>query len=512
MIRARSVTGYAGEMTVRPILAEAAQVCRCRPDVEGQVDPTTGIVHLRRAPAPDRLNRHPVLRFVQKVHAACRRVVPEGHLQRTPSLDPAQIDRVPMCERCLAADHASRVVPDRQRHGYGTFGAMDDAGIGHIGATVRADGPSRPKDDNGSTELPDHRKTRPRADVYIQQWETKIMKHLLRSASIAFLFASSAVWAADVDTIAILTPEQGSDFGWNQQGVDAAKAAGAATGVKVIVAEGLGYGDVRATLRELAGEGADLMIAHASGYNTAAPEIAAETGVAVAIVDTPDGLKPNLVADYTLSAHEGAYLAGRLAGKMTRTGTVGIVVSGEPPSWNSQSAGFAEGVKAEKPDVKVLYAVIGPAAYSDAAGGNRVTTSVIAAGADIIFGQGNGSSFGMIQAVETNKAVDGGKVLFIDVIGDKSSIDKGNLLSSVVWDMTPVYVAMINDLKAGTFGTKSYSISLADGSIKLLKTPQADPKAWDEVMALQKDIIDGKIKVAPVFDAEAVRKLVTVTE
>ena len=104
-----------------------------------------------------------------------------------------------------------------------------------------------------------------------------------------------------------------------------------------------------------------------------------------------------------------------------------------------------------------------------------MTTSVIAAGADIIFGQGNGSSFGMIQAVETNKAADGGKVLFIDVIGDKSSIDKGNLLSSVVWDMTPVYVAMIEDLKADKFGTKSYSISLADDSVKLLKTPQVDP-------------------------------------
>lgn len=326
------------------------------------------------------------------------------------------------------------------------------------------------------------------------------------------LLATSAAYAADVDTIAILTPEAGSDFGWNQQGVDAAKAAGAATGVKVIVAEGLGYGDVRAPLRELAGEGADLMIAHASGYNTAAPEIAAETGVAVAIVDTPDGLKPGLVADYTLSGHEGAYLAGVLAAKMTKTGTVGIVVSGEPPSWNSQSAGFAMGVKAEKPDTKILYAVIGPAAYADAAGGNRVTTSVIAAGADIIFGQGNGSSFGMLQAVETNKAVDGGKVLFIDVIGDKSSIDKGNLLTSVVWDMTPVYVAMINDLKAGTYGTKSYSISLADGSVRLLKTPQVDGAAWDAVMAIQKQLVDGTLKIEPVFDAEAVRALVTVTE
>ena len=340
------------------------------------------------------------------------------------------------------------------------------------------------------------------------------MRHL-RTLPIAALLAgamAAPLAAREVDTIAILTPEQGSDFGWNQQGVDAARAAAEAAGVELIVGEGLGYGDVRAPMREIAAEGADLMIAHASGYNTAGPEIAEETGVAVAIVDTPTGLKEGLVADYTLSGHEGAYLAGRLAARATRTGTVGVVVSGEPPSWNSQSAGFAQGVKAENPDVGVLYAVIGPAAYSDAAGGNRVTASVIAAGADVIFGQGNGSSFGMLQAIETTPATDGGKVMFIDVIGDKSSIDKGHLLTSVVWDMEPVYSRMIADLRDDTFGTKSYAIGLADDSVRLLETPQVDAADWAEVMDLRQQIIDGAITVEPVFDAEAVRALVTVSE
>ena len=318
--------------------------------------------------------------------------------------------------------------------------------------------------------------------------------------SLAGLLSGTAM-AADVKTIAILTPEEGTDYGWNQQGIDAAKAAGAKEGVKVLVAQNLGYGDVRPTMRELAESGANLLIAHASGYNTAAPEIGAEAQVPVAIVDKPDTGIKGKVADYTLSGHQGAYLAGRLAAKMSHTGTVGIVVSGEPPSWNSQSAAFAEGAKAENPKITVRYAVIGPAAYSDAAGGKRVTDAVIAAGADVIFGQGNGSSFGMIQSVETAKATDGGKVYFIDVIGDKSSIDKGNLLSSVVWDMTPVYTAM--------FGTYEYSIKLADNSVRLLKTSHIPDKTWSEISALRDDVVSGKIKVEPHFDAAAVHALVT---
>ncbi|MGH6961735.1 MAG: putative B6 ABC transporter substrate-binding protein, partial [Dongiaceae bacterium] len=302
---------------------------------------------------------------------------------------------------------------------------------------------------------------------------------------------------------------QGTDYGWNQQGVDAAKAVAEKYGLEFMPAEGLGYGDVRPTLRELADDGASLIIAHASGYNTAAPEIAAEKNVPVAIVDNPAAMKPGLITDYTLSGHEGAYLAGRLAVKMSKTGSVGIVVSGEPPSWNSQSAAFAQGVKEEKADTKIVYAVIGPAAYADAAGGRRVTEQVIAAGADVVFGQGDGSSFGMIEAVETKKSAAGGDVWFIDVIGDKSSIDKGHLLSSVLWNMVPVYSAMIEDLKADKFGTHNYTIGLADDSVALLKTKHIPDDVWASLQDLRQQIIAGKIKVGEIYDAQAVRAMMT---
>ena len=337
---------------------------------------------------------------------------------------------------------------------------------------------------------------------------TGLSGYLLQAAGTFALAITMAagVQAAEVKKLAIMVPEQGTDYGWNQQGVDAAKAVAEKYGLEFMPAEGLGYGDVRPTLRELADDGASLIIAHASGYNTAAPEIAAEKNVPVAIVDNPKGLKPGLITDYTLSGHEGAYLAGRLAAKMSKTGSVGIVVSGEPPSWNSQSAAFAQGVKAEKADTKIVYAVIGPAAYSDAAGGRRVTEQVIAAGADVVFGQGDGSSFGMIEAVETASAKN---VWFIDVIGDKSSIDKGHLLSSVLWNMVPVYSAMVEDLKADKFGTHNYKIGLADDSVALLKTKHIPDDVWAALQDLRQQIIAGSIKVPEVYDAQAVRALMT---
>ncbi len=333
-------------------------------------------------------------------------------------------------------------------------------------------------------------------------------------AALACAFACSpGIYAgasgAELKALAIMLPEEPTDYGWNQQGFAAAKQVAAKYGLKFLPATGLGYGDVRAQLRELCDDGASLIIAHAAGYNTAAPEIGAERHVPVAIVDRPKNSRPGSIADYTLSGHQGAYLAGVLAVKTSQTRIIGVVVSGEPPSWNSQSAAFAQGVHATDPSVRIVYAVIGPAAYADAAGGRRVAESVIGAGADVIFGQGDGSSFGMLQAVETHKSTTGGKVWFIDVIGDKSPVDKGNLLSSVVWNLVPVYSAMIEDLKANRFGTHAYPIQLVDDSVHLLHTTHITDKTWAELEAVRAQIIAGQVKIEPIFDAVRVRALMT---
>lgn len=326
----------------------------------------------------------------------------------------------------------------------------------------------------------------------------------------AFGFAVATAQAKDLTAIAIVTPEQATDFGWNQQGVAGAQDVANKNHLKLIKAEGMGYGDIRPTLRELADGGAGLIIAHASGYNTAAVEIGAETNTPVAITDRPDLRKPGMVFDYTLSGHEGAYLAGILAARMSKTGVLGIVVSAEVPDWNTQSAGFAQGAKAANPNVKLRYAVIGPAAYSDVAGARRVAASVISSGADIIFGQGDGASFGMLQAVETEKPPAGADTLwFIDVIGDKTSIDKGHYLSSVVWNFAPVFESIVDQVKSGAKTDIAYKPNLKDNSISLLHTKHIPDNIWAEVEKARQGVIDGSIKVEEVEDTAKVHALMS---
>jgi simple sugar transport system substrate-binding protein len=154
--------------------------------------------------------------------------------------------------------------------------------------------------------------------------------------------------------------------------------------------------------------------------------------------------------------------------------------------------------------VKFKYARIGQASYADAAGGRRITRAVIAAGADVVFGMGDGSSFGMMQAVETaTKATK--KVWFIDVIGDKRKIDKkGVLLSSELWDFSPIYTRAIRAVNAGTFGT-TYVLDAKSG-LSLLRTNKAPASAWAKVAAAQKKVANGSIRVVSTATEKAVKK------
>ena len=311
--------------------------------------------------------------------------------------------------------------------------------------------------------------------------------------TLAFMIciSTSLVLAADLPKLVGLTiPEAGTDKGWNEQGKVGLETTAAKYGFKIELGEALGYGDIKPTLRDMVKKGSDLIICHASGYQTVAPEIARETGVRVVTTENHKDVTPGLISDIDTQPQGGCYMAGWLAGKMTRSNIVGIVTSGEPPTWNRMSAGFTQGLKAANPGAKLLYSVIGEAAYADAAGAKRNTEDQIAVGADVIFGMGDGASFGMLQACSSKKARDGGKVWFIDVIGDKRSIDRADvLLSSVLWDMSVVYDEIIQSWKDGSFG-KQHWVSMDNGSIRLLEPNKAVPSG------LRKEIkeLEAKLK------------------
>jgi basic membrane protein A len=308
-------------------------------------------------------------------------------------------------------------------------------------------------------------------------------------------------------TVAIATPAKTSDYGWNSQGVAGLKTAAASYGLKVKVVQNIGYNNTPSVLRQLAQSGAGLIIAHASGYDPQAKQIAHQFKIPTITYDDPTLLEKGDLSNITTSSQQGGYLAGILAAKMTKTGHIGVILSAQDSNWYEMEGGYAAGAHSVNPKLTITTATISAAGYDDSAGGKRVATSVIATGADVIFAMGDNASFGYLSGISAAKTA-GKKVWYIGDIGNITPIDSAHvLLSSVLWNFANVDKAIIGDVEHGTFGTHGYNLTLGNGGISLLHSKYISSSLWTEIMTADKGIIAGTIKVPDATTDAAAKKL-----
>jgi basic membrane protein A and related proteins len=319
--------------------------------------------------------------------------------------------------------------------------------------------------------------------------------------------SSGSTASSKVQKVAIATPAKQDDYGWNQQGILAAKAAAGTVGAGIQVVPNIGYDNTQAVLSQLAQSGANFIVAHASGYDTIAKRVAQQYKVPIMTYDIGTELVPNEVSNITTSSQQGSYLAGILAAKTTKTGTIGIVISASDTNWYKMSGGFVAGARSVNPNVKILFAEIGSASYDDSAGGKRVADTEVAANADVIFGMGDGASFGYLQSIST--ANPGHKVWYIGDIGDMTPIDKQHVfLSSVLWNFTAAFNQAIKDINAGTYGQHGYDLTLQNGGISLLKTTYIPAAVWTQIETARQGIVSGSVQVPLTTTRSAVTKLI----
>ena len=302
---------------------------------------------------------------------------------------------------------------------------------------------------------------------------------------------SGSSGATEVTQFALVAPENESDFGYNQAGIDAANGAADELGIEVTIVPDAGYDNIETVLNQVADGGAQFIVAHASGYNVGAARAASAKKVPIMIQDAgSDENVPGLIAASKPEGQEGGYLAGVAAAMSTTSKKVGIVVSADNANWFAMSSGFIEGVYSVDPSIQVLYTSVGPAAYADAAGGKVATEQVIASGADVVFGMGDGATHGYLQAIDAAEGVK-----YIADIGDVGPglSDASKLLTSVRWNYEPGYVEAIKDIEAGTFGTKTYELTVANGGMYLQETDSMTAEITAAVEEASKGIADGSI-------------------
>lgn len=198
-------------------------------------------------------------------------------------------------------------------------------------------------------------------------------------------------------------------------------------------------------LRNMASKSFEPVVA--IGFNQASSVGAAakdfpETSFAIIdmVVDAPN------VASYVFKEQEGSYIAGVLAAKASKSGTIGFVGGMDIPIIRRFLCGYRLGAASVNPEINVIFNMTGntPAAFADPVRGAELARSQIEKGADVIIQAAGGTGIGVLQA-----AADGG-VLGIGTDSNQNGLHPGKVLTSI---RKRVDNAVYDSFKAGRDGT-----------------------------------------------------------
>ena len=209
-----------------------------------------------------------------------------------------------------------------------------------------------------------------------------------------------------------------------------------------------------------------------------------------AIIDNAYENTPSNLVGVVFEAEQCSYLVGYIAGRMTKTGTVGFIGGIEFFLIQEFEYGFKAGVKQAGADIKILtqYAE----SFSDAAKGKSIANSMYQQGADIIFHAAGGVGNGLIEAAKEQ-----GKWA-IGVDRDQNSLAPDNVLTSAMKRVDNGIFNLSQDLASGNFpGGQTVAYGLAEGGVGIAPTSSKHVPAdiLAEVEKLEKLIIDGAFVV-----------------
>ena len=224
-----------------------------------------------------------------------------------------------------------------------------------------------------------------------------------------------------------------------------------AQGHKLIFATSFGFGDA---MEKVAKDHPDVKFEHATGYKTS----------------------ENLRV-YEAKFYEDAYLAGVVAGSVTKTNTIGFVASFPIPEVLRNINAFTLGARSVNP--KVTTKVVWVNTWFDPPKESEAAQALINQRADVLLQ--NTDSTAVLQTAEKN-----GKFAF-GWDSDMSAFAPKAHLGSAVVDWGPYYEKAVNDVLNGSWKTADTKWGTKEGANDLIKiadsVPEAAKKRVDEIKA-----------------------------
>lgn len=285
------------------------------------------------------------------------------------------------------------------------------------------------------------------------------------------------------------------DGGWTFAHDNGRKALEAEFGDKVVtsfVENVPESADAERVIRDLAGQGNKLIFGTTFGYMEPMLKVAPDFPDVKFEHATGYKTAANL-RTYDSRTYEGAYMAGVIAGAMTKSNTLGVVASIPIPEVIRNINSFTMGAQSVNPKVKTK--VVWVNGWFDPPKETEAATSLINGGADVLF-QNTDSSAVLQTAEKMGKRAFGWD-------SDMTAYGPKAHLGSAIINWAPYYIKATKDVLEGTWTTGSVWWGVKEGAIDMVSVAEdvpADIKT--KVDGIRNGLKDGTFSIwkGPIVD------------
>lgn len=206
---------------------------------------------------------------------------------------------------------------------------------------------------------------------------------------------------------------------------------------------------------------------------------------------------PNVIS-ILYSVNEGSFLAGALAGMMTKTDHIGFIGGVDIPIMHVFRQGFREGVEYVNPKASISEQFISVApdysGFKQPAAGLKIALDLYSNQVDIIFSAAGLSGNGIIQAAKKTKN------FAIGVDSDQDHLAKGYVLTSMMKRLDIATYNEVNKIIQGNitpgpkiYGLKQNGVGLSPMNFTKHLIPQ---DVVDNLKDIEQQIVSGKLAVS----------------
>lgn len=263
--------------------------------------------------------------------------------------------------------------------------------------------------------------------------------------------------------VALLTPGPISDQAWNSGAYQGLLRIRDSLDASVSHIQTRTPADFEENFRHYGAEGYQLVFGHGFEFQDAAERVAPAFPHTVFITTSGSRVAPN-VSPMVFGFEDPSYIAGVLAGSLTRSNIIGVIGGTEIPPVRSSFAAFEAGARAVNPSVRVLTSYVGN--WEDASAGKEQAIAQIRRGTDFIFQNADAAGLGIFQAARESKGV---AVFGANV--DQNSVAPDVIIGSVVIDLPHAFLSVARDVKEGRFRPRVLRLGSTVGVTKFVLNP-----------------------------------------